>query len=414
MSQLKTFIINDVAFQSDPIPILREMRESGAVVEVKLPIFGAMPALTRYDDIDRYLRDHQRFARDGAKVGKRSVAAMPWWMPRIIRLVAKNMLSVDEPDHRRLRGLVEQAFVKRNIDSMNQSITTIADSLIDRIRDLERRDGQVDVLKHFCRQFPLAVICELLGLPDYDRAKFTRWFAALGNFGSPIALVKILPGFFKSRRYLRQSIEQYRQEPGFGLISDLVQAEQDGAKLSDDELIAMVYLLLLAGHETTTHLIADGMLTLLDHPQQKEQLMDDWSLTDSAIDEMLRYVSPVQMCKPRYVVEDTEFGGVKLKRGSLLIGMLASANLDPEQFPDPEKFDITRSPNRHLTFGRGIHICLGMKLAKAEAGIAFQRLLSRFPDLKLAIPRDQIKWNSRIGIRTLQTLPVVLGAEATG
>lgn len=178
--------------------------------------------------------------------------------------------------------------------------------------------------------------------------------------------------------------------------------------MSEDELLAMTFLLLVAGHETTTHLISDGVIALLDHPDQKSTLTNDWSLADSAIDEVLRYTSPVQMTKPRYVVDDDVIHGKSFKRGDMLIGLIGSANHDPDRFEEPERFDIARTPNRHLSFGSGIHVCLGLKLAKMETAIAYERLWTRYPNLELAVPREQIRWRSRIGLRCLESLPVKL------
>ena len=405
---MQVFNISGPDFQSNPLPQLRQMREAGPIVGVKLPIFGTLKALTRYADVDPFLRDHELFTRDGSRAGKRGVAGLRWWMPKTLKTLANNMLTVDEPDHRRLRGLVEQAFARRSIESMRASLFEMADRLIDECHRQSKASGMVDFLGIFCRQFPLAVICELLGLPDSDRPKFTRWFSGFANIRSVFSGLSAVPGMVKARRYLESRISHCRHHPEPGLITELVQAEQDGARLSDQELLAMVFLLLAAGHETTTHLIADGLLTLLDHESEKQRLMNDWSLADSAIDEMLRYASPVQLTKPRYVSRDTELHNVFLRRGSLVIGMLACANHDPEQFDSPDRFDITRSPNRHLSFGRGIHVCLGLKLAKAEAAIALERLLTRYPETRLAVSRESIRWRRRIGIRQLEELPLKL------
>ena len=405
------FRIDSAEYHSRPLPLLAEMRSAGGVVAIKIPVFGTLPALTRYRDVDRFLRDHESFTRDGRKVGKRFTPGVQWWMPRFLRSLSHNMLAVDGDDHRRLRSLVDQAFMKRNVDSMSDAIGSIADRLLDQLeRSAARRSAtsgcEVELLGGFCRQFPLAVICELLGLPDSDRPQFTRWFEQLGNFSSIWSFPSMIRGLMRAQAYLKKQFEHCRSTPKPGLITELVLAEQDGGRLSEDELLAMTFLLLVAGHETTTHLISVGLLTLLDHPDELARLRSDWTLSSSAIDEILRFAVPVQASKPRYVSRDLEIGDQRFRRGEMLLGMLACANVDPEQFPQPEHFDITRSPNRHLSFGSGIHVCLGLKLAKMETAIAFQRLFQRYPDLKLAIDRKDVPWRARIGIRSLERLPI--------
>ncbi|WP_161604542.1 cytochrome P450 family protein [Roseiconus nitratireducens] len=404
---LPVFDISSDEFQADPLPAVRQMHQAGELVNVKVPLFGCLPALTRYRAVDDFLRDSKRFARSGKAAGKRSPPGLNWWMPKVFRAFAKNMLATDGADHRRLRSLVDQAFLKRNVDSMRPGITRIADTFLD---DLERQqgDGPVDLLDDFCRQFPLAVICELLGLPDEDRPRFTRWFGSLGRFRGWWSFAQMIPGLIRARAYLLEQFRSCRNSPRPGLITQLVLAEQQGGRLSEPELLAMVFLLLVAGHETTTHLISNGLLALLDHEDQKRQLTDDWSLAPTAIDELLRYTSPVQMSKVRYATEAMEISGQVIHPGQMMIGLLVAANFDSDQFSDPFHLDLQRSPNRHLSFGSGIHVCLGMKLAKLETAIALERLFTRFPSLYLACDRKEIRWRSRIGLRSLESLPIRL------
>ena len=207
-------------------------------------------------------------------------------------------------------------------------------------------------------------------------------------------------------RYVREEFRRQSVQPRGGLMAALIEAEEAGDRLSEDELVAMVFLLLAAGHETTLHQIALSVLTLLDHPQQLAELTADWGLADSAAQELLRYVSFAQVSKPRYAREDTEFYGQPIRRGQMLFACLAAANSDPAVFEDPERLDIHRQPNRHLAFGAGIHVCLGAKLARVETAIALERLFTRFPGLQLAIPRSQVRFSARIGTRGLVALPV--------
>lgn len=405
---LSVFEMNSVALLNDPFPELQRLLDAGPIVKTKIPIIGSTWTLTSYSAVDEFLRDSKRFVRDPAKAGKKLVAGMQWWMPAMFRALAQNMMARDGDDHRRLRLLVEKAFARRNVDGMRAHIVEVVDELVDQMGSNTSNDGHVDFVEYFARELPLAVICELLGLPDSDRPKFRNWFAPISKVSSLIGFFRIMPGMFKLKKYLVAQIEQCRKQPREGLISALIEAEESGDQLSHDELVAMIFLLLIAGHETTTHLLSGGLLTLLDHPAERHRLCADWSLAESAIDEILRYTTPVQMCKPRYAVEDLELYGHTIRRGEFVTGFLASANVDPAEFSNPQQFDITRSPNRHVSFGKGIHTCLGLRLAHMETEVAFQRLFDRYPEIQLAVPRDTIPWSSRVGMRTLARLPVRL------
>ena len=336
------------------------------------------------------------------------MAGMQWWMPRTLRAMADNMMSRDGDDHQRLRLLVEKAFRRRNVESMRPRLEQVTDALVDELERIEQREGRVDYVEQFARQLPLIVICELLGLPEEDRPKFRRWFAPIGKISSAWGFMRLLPGMWKVRRYLIDQIEACRHTPRPGLMSALVAAEEAGDRLSSNELLATVFLLLVAGFETTTHLLTIGLLTLLEHPDQTARLTADWSKGGAAVDEIMRYTSPFQMTKPRFAAEDMELYGESIKRGQLLIAFIATANVDPQEFPDPECFDIERSPNRHVGFGKGIHTCLGLQLAKLETQIAYERLFMRHPHVRLAVDRETLLWSSRIGLRTVNELPILL------
>ena len=193
------------------------------------------------------------------------------------------------------------------------------------------------------------------------------------------------------------------------LLQELVQVEHDGDRLNRDELLSMIFLLLAAGHETTVHLISTGLYSLLNHPEQKRLLTNDWSMGPTAVDEVLRFASPIQMSKPRMVAEDMEWRGVGLKRGELMMALLGAANADPSKFDSPDTFNIQReNANQHMTFGTGPHVCLGMKLARVEAQIAFERILTRYPDMELSDSDDRAAWTRRLGVRGLKSLPIRL------
>lgn len=402
------FRLSSQELSQDPVPELQRLLNAGPVVTGRIPLLGKIATLTTWPAVDEFLRDSDHFVRDPAKAGKTAIAGLQWWMPRMLTVIAQNMMAYDGEQHRRLRQLVEQAFVRRNVDSMRPRVEEITQQLLERMATEERQHGHVDFLEHFARPLPLIVICELLGLPDSDRPRFTRWFAPISRVGSALGFLRLVPGMWNVRRYLIEQIRQCRRQPRDGLISALIEAEDSGDQLTDDELLAMVFLLLVAGHETTTHLLTCGLLTLLDHPDQTATLTSDWSLAESAVSELLRYTSPVQFCKPRYAAEDMDLYGRPIRRGEMIIGCLASANLDPQEFPDPTRFDIRRAPNRHLTFGRGIHTCLGLRLAQLETQVAYEQLFTRFPQLRLAVDRTSVGWNQRVGMRTLSALPLKL------
>jgi cytochrome P450 len=263
-------------------------------------------------------------------------------------------------------------------------------------------------MEQLARPLPLAVICELLGLPEEDRPQFRRWVQALMSVTSLRGAFRFLPGLFHLVAYFKRHFEQCRRHPRPGLMTALVQAEQDGDKLSENELLAMAFLLLVAGHETTVHLIGGGVLALLEAPDQKARLLADWSLAPSAVEELLRFVCPVQIAKPRYVGRDLELHGRPLRRGEILIPMLASANADPGRFECPERMDITRAPNPHVAFGTGMHFCLGAQLARVEAQVVIEGLFTRFPNLSLAVPGSALRYTGRLGIRALTALPARL------
>jgi len=337
------------------------------------------------------------------------IAGVRWWMPGIVRTLANHMLSMDEPDHRRLRDIVDEAFRRRAILEMEPRILAIADELAD---GLFAQDIPADLVERYARQLPLAVICELLGLPLADRAKFTAWAGGFTRFTGTIGFISMIPkivvSFYAMRRYLEQQLEVARESGGEGLIAELVRVEKNGGQISRNEMVSMVFLLLFAGHETTTHLISGSVHELLKNPGLRDWLEEDWNRANLAVEEFLRFLSPVQFTKPRYVRRDLELGGIRLKKGEQIIAMLVAANLDPHANAHPEKLDLERRPNRHIAFGTGIHFCLGHQLARIEGICALKALFRRWPKLQLAVDGSEIKWRRRPGLRAIEHLPVVV------
>jgi cytochrome P450 len=385
----------------NPDPVLAELRAAGPLVKVRFPIVGKTWITTTSEATGRILKDNDTFTmrRDG------TLAGMRWWMPRSIRSLAVSMLSMDEPDHSRLRGIVDEAFRRRAILDMEPRILAIADSLA---AELFADGSPADLVERYARKLPLSVICELLGLPAADRPRFIAWANALTRLTGAISFLRLLGGLTAMQRYLKGRLQAARAGGGEGLIAELVRVEKAGGRISAEEMLAMVFLLLGAGSETTTHLISGSVYELLKAPALRDWLQGDWRRANLAVEEFLRFVSPVQFSKPRFVGRDVEIDGVRLKKGERIMAMLAAANRDPAANAHPESLDLARKPNHHLSFGTGIHFCLGHQLARIEAKCALQALLQRWPRLELAVSENDIRWRPRPGLRALAALPVRL------
>jgi cytochrome P450 PksS len=316
------------------------------------------------------------------------------------------MLSMDDPDHKRLRDIVDEAFRRRAVLEMEPHIQAIGDELANA---LFAEASPADLVEHYSRKLPLSVICELLGLPLDDRPKFMAWAGGFTRFSGVLGFLSAIPNLYALKRYLERHLESVRRQGGEGLIAEIVRVERDGGQISPNEIVAMVFLLLLAGHETTTHLISGSVLELLKNPDLRDWLEEDWSRADLAVEEFLRFITPVQFTKPRYVRKDIELGGVRLRKGEKVMVMLAAANMDPQANPHPERLDLQRKRNRHIAFGTGIHFCLGHQLARIEARCALKSLFQRWPRLMLAVDESEVTWRKRPGIRAIDHLPVVAG-----
>jgi len=384
----------------NPVAEIERLRSEGQVVEVRFPIVGKVWTTTTQDLADRVLKDTETFTirRDDGRI-----AGFQWWMPGILRTLVNHMLAMDEPDHGRLRGIVDEAFRRRAILHMEPHILAIAEQLA---TELFAEGSPADLVDRYARKLPLSVICELLGLPLADRPKFTAWAGGVTRVGGVIGFLSRIPNIFAMKRYLERQLEAARENGGDGLIAELVRVEKEGGQIKREEMVAMVFLLLLAGHETTTHLISGSVYELLKNPGLRDWLEEDWSRANLAVEEFLRFLSPVQFTKPRYVRKDIELGGVQLRKGEKVMPMLAAANLDPQANANPEKLDLERKPNRHIAFGTGIHFCLGHQLARIEGASALKALFRRWPRLELTVDQSQIKWRSMPGLKAIEHLPV--------
>lgn len=404
MNETREFDILSPGFRADPFPTLDQMRAEGSVIHMKLPIIGRTWLAVTHAACAAMLKDHDSFARDPGNAGSKTQARILRVLPRTLSLLALNMLGHDDPEHRRQRGLVDQTFQRRTIEAMKPTIAAIADRLLDRMED----GTEINLMTEFCRDLPLSVICAMLGLPERDHDRFKNWLGRLTDTADVWAIIRAIPGLIRVVRHLRRVSRPGGGALPDGLIAALRDVETDGQKLSEDELVSMIFLLFGAGQETTTHLISGGLLALLSHDEQRRKLQADPSLMPTCVEECLRHVSPVQMTKPRFAIRDMVWQGEQFRRGDMFAGMLAAANCDPSKFEDPHRFDIARHPNPHLSFGTGVHFCLGFQLARAEAAIAFERIFTRFPDLRLSVDARQIKWRKRLGIRALVQLPILL------
>lgn len=321
-------------------------------------------------------------------------------MPAAFAPLARNMLDLDPPDHTRLRALVHKAFTPAIVEGMRARIQQLSDELIDRFRG--RR--AFDLIREYARPIPTTVIAEVLGVPASDRMRFQRWSGAIVAANSPLGIIRALPHVLFFMRYIRRLVEERRRAPREDLLTRLVAAEDSGDRLNADELVAMIFLLLVAGQETTVNLIGNGVLALLENPRQLEALRETPTMIGSAVEELLRFAGPLETATERFAREPVEYGGVTIPAGALVYAVLASANRDNEQFPYPDRLDLKRSPNRHLAFGQGLHYCLGAPLARLETQIAIGNLVAHVPDLRLALAPERLRWKRGLVLRGLRSL----------
>jgi cytochrome P450 len=383
-------------FHADPYPFYRRLREQDPVHQTPMGFW----VLTRYDDCVAALRD-PRFGREefqqmlSAVYGGEDSDRLP-----------RSMLFRDPPDHTRLRALVSKAFTPRTIEQMRDHIQEIVDRLLGRALG----QGGMDVIEDLAYPLPVTVICEMLGVPVGDHASIRGWSADIARSLDAIGLPSD-PAIVERGRVARRALADYfralvperRARPQADLLSGLLAAEEQGDTLTEPEVIAMCLLLFIAGHETTVNLIGNGTLALLRHPDQLARLQAEPGLVPNAIEELLRYDSPVQRTA-RITTADVEIGGHPIARGTMVVTALGAANRDPAQFADPDRLDVGRKDPRHISFGYGIHFCLGAPLARVEGQLALGTLLRRAPDLTLAEPSPE--WRESSVLRGLKRLRV--------
>lgn len=390
----------DPAFIANPYPAFRELRETAPVWR---SAFGRT-FLTRYEDASLLMRDRRLgkdFTEPEALIRRFGPTALQ--EPAVVEL-SHMMLMRDPPDHTRLRGLVTKVFTARKIEEMRPGIQAITDRLLDKVAGA----SAMDAIRDLAFPLPVLVICELLGIPEEDRARFVTATASGAALLNPVPptreeLDRANEGTLATGAYFEALFEQRRKDPREDLLTLLVQAEEAGDRLTTEELRANVTLLFAAGHETTVNLIGNGIWSLLGNPSQWEAIRDDSALIPNAIEEILRYECPVQAVA-RTVAEPIEFGGIEFAKGDLIVALIGAANRDPEVFPDPDCMDVTRERLRPLSFGGGIHFCIGAQLARIEAEVVFSTLLQRMP--KLTLVDTTPHWRESFTLRGLTTLPV--------
>jgi hypothetical protein len=389
----------------DPHATWRRLREATPVFYSRIL---AAWVVTRYDDVALVLRD-RNFTTDRSQTRVMTVIR---YLVRgdgdLEGLVERNLLMLDGAEHRRLRGLVSKAFTPRRIEELRPRVEAIVDELLDRAAE----QGGIELVRDFAQPLPVVVIAELLGVPVADRDRFQEWSSELVKL---LDLLQARGGDGSIRRanrelnaYFRPLLAERRARPRNDLLSAMLAAEQDGDSLSERDLLALSTLLLVAGHETTTNLIANAVLALLGNPGERKRLRDDPALIETAVDEFLRFDGPIQFTD-RAAIDDCEIGGQRIRGGQLVVAVLASANRDSARFPDPDRLDVGRTPNPHMAFGLGSHFCLGAQLAKLETEVAVGALLRRFPDL--AGSDQPAAWRRSMILRGPVSVPLRLVPE---
>ena len=388
--------------RADPYPFYAQLRSEDPVHWDEAMGFWV---LTRYADIASVYGD-ARFSR--AQGLRRGFERLPEAEQRIAEPVyqsfSKTMFYSDPPYHTRLRGLVNNAFTPNAVEQMRPHVQWIVDSLLNAVQ----AKGEMDAIHDLAHPLPILVVSQMLGLPAEERGRFKQWsddlFAILGSVPhAPESMERASRSLVELTDYLTTLSHARRQQPQNDLISALVGVVEEGERLTQEELIANVTILLSAGHETTSNLIGNGLLVLLRNPEQMQKLRGHPKLVSSAVEEMMRYDNPVQIAY-RSAAADVEIGGKYMRKGQLANSVLAAGNRDPERFSEPDRFDISRAEGRHLGFGLGIHFCIGAPLVRLEAQIAFNTILHRFPELHLAT--ENLEWQEHPIFRGVKSLPL--------
>jgi cytochrome P450 len=395
---LSLFHLLDPDVLADPYPLYAQLRQESPVLWDR---FLHAWVLTRYDDVVEVLG---RFGAECTPSPDRLAELGMQRLAPVAEIMVKQMLFMDSPQHRRVRGLASHAFTARRVEKLRDHIRNIADGLIDRVVAY----GEMDLMSDFAGPLPAIVSAEMLGLPTQDHEQLKEWsqtFAQiLGNFqNNPDGIDEVLNATSDMTEYLQRALTQNSDAPTVGLIGLLSKARVQGDRLTQEEVIANTIITMVGAMETTTNLIGNGLVTLLQNPSALEQLRCDPSMMPGAIEELLRFESPSQQTT-RIAPEDLVLGGQEIEQGQSVIAVMGAANRDPARFADPDRLDLTRQDNRHLAFGWGPHFCFGAPLGRIEAQIAFETLLTRLPALELG--GGPLQWRANLKLRGLEKLPI--------
>ena len=399
IDQSRPINLNSAEFNNDKFAWYEQIRENLPVHQAKVSIIKVF-TIARYDDCTSILKDPRVLRNRSTITGG---GRFPFPMPKAIKPIAESMIVEDDPNHRRLRELVRRAFRPQAIEVLETKIDQYSNELLDGLSLKKEFDLQSD----YALAIPMRMIGDMMGLSREAIPQFKEMFSILTKgFGGWRILRTLFWDMPDTVRFVRELIGQKRDHPGDDILTGLIEADAEGDRLTEDEIVAMVFLLIVGGYETTVHLITNGVLTLLENPEQLARLRDNPELINSAVEEILRHRGPVQSTKPGYAAEDIHLHGVTIPKGKPIMPLFGAANHDPRAFDNPQVFDIGRTPNRHLGFGHGTHFCLGAHLARAEARFGILNLLQRFPNLQLAGDPASLKLQNMPGWHRYDGLPV--------
>lgn len=379
-------------FKANPYPFYARLRAEAPICRTRF--LGRRAWLvTRYDDVSRLLKDH-RAVKDLPQITR--------WIHLAGGTITHHLLNKDEADHARLRRLVHRAFTPSLIEQWRERIEKTCDELLKRVEGAR----SFDLMRAYALPLPMTIMADLLGIPFEDRAPFHIRSRSTISSSTVLGVLRAVPDQRLLTHQIRKLIKARRNKPGNDLFGSLVQAEASGDKLSEQELVATIFFLFIAGYETTVNLIGVGAMALMQNPGERRRFEENPSLTESAIEELLRFTSPLDLATQRFAREDMVLNSVRIARGDALFAVLGSANRDESQFHNPDALDLARVPNRHLALGYGSHFCLGAPLARLEGQIALRALFRRFPGLHLTGPPESVRWRTSLIVRGLESLPV--------
>ena len=387
-------------FIADKWAIMERLREEQPISKVKISVL-TLYGITRFEDCDRLLTDPRLVRNRSTATGGGN--RFPFPMPKSVSLLLGSMIQEDDPNHHRLRELVRKAFRPQAIKMLEDRIEGYSDELLGGLDNHSEFELQNDYALHI----PVRMIADMVGIGHDQMPQFRSLMGSVSEGYSGLRIIRtMIFDMPKHVKFVREIVREKKANPGEDILTHLIFAEEDGDRLTEDEVVAMVFLLVIAGFETTVHLISNGVHTLLQHPDQLEMLRADPSLWAGAVEEILRHRGPVQGAKPGWATEDIELHGVTIPKGKPVMPLFGAANHDPRKFDDPQTFDITRSPNHHIGFGHGIHYCLGAHLARAEARIGLRKLFERFPNLDFGVDPNELELQNLPGWHRYKKMPL--------